>query len=105
MNTMQMLALAALRGDWTAALALADLLQEEFRNLANQEVLEAQRAAWMSNSTAMEGITLYATPEFRALCRLLNIAWELPTIDVAIIIPAEGLVRIEHNYQARRLTR
>jgi hypothetical protein len=104
MNTMQALAIAALKGDMTGALALADLLMEEHRNSSNMEEVEARRSAWSNDSTCVQGIELYAMPEFRALCRLLGIMWELPTTDMAIFIPVDGLVTIEHNYQCRRRT-
>ena len=52
-------------------------------------------------SSPMLGQDLYHSPEFKALCKLLGIAWELPTIDMVIDIPCDGVVKITQSYHGR----
>lgn len=50
---------------------------------------------------AVEGFECYSSPEFKAFCRYLGIAWDLRTESMTIHIPGEGeLVRVEQKYLA-----
>ena len=51
----------------------------------------------------ISGNEVYKWPEFRALMHRLGWTkkiWEMPTTELTLIIPACGLVRIEHQYFA-----
>lgn len=103
MTLQQQLALAVLKDDgpgaYLAALALADQVLEN--NRLSYEEQEAIRDAHRRETAPASGYDVYRWPEFRAFCKRLGIPWELPTYDIVITIPHEGMVRIDHSYQGR----
>lgn len=44
---------------------------------------------------------VYSSPEFKAFCKRFGIAWGLPTKDITIHIPDQGLMTVTQSYQAR----
>lgn len=100
MTTEMALAMAIIRGDRTAARALADMIIEEDR--LSYEQRESARAEYRNNSSGIVGTELWGTPEFHAFLRLLGVSWELATISMTIHIPADGVVRVTQQVQARR---
>jgi len=52
--------------------------------------------------TGITGYEFYHTLEFKAICSLLGIPWELPTTNLTITIPLDGMVMLAHDYQASR---
>ena len=93
----EQMAIAVLRGDMGAALALADKLVEE-RNKGINGLIEERRNL-RETTSFLDGFTLYHTPEFQAFCNRIGLIWELRTTNIVIRIPVEGLVEIEQTYQ------
>lgn len=100
MSTEMALAMAIIRGDRTAARALADLIIEEDR--LSYEQRESLKSEHRQNSTAILGFALWGVPEFRALLRVLGVSWEAATINMTIHVPMDGVVRVTQQIQARR---
>lgn len=50
----------------------------------------------------MTGRELWRTEEFKALCKVLNLAWDLPSIAMTITIPVDGEVTIAQTYLTAR---
>lgn len=96
-SLLEQLAIQVLKGDEAAAYALVDYLQE-----IRDGGLEPPRE--IVNTHVMDGTTLYFTEEFKALCKLLGIRHELPTLSLTITIPHDGPVQIDHAYQGRTRT-
>ena len=49
----------------------------------------------------VSGPEVYNWPEFIAFAKRLGIPWELPTVDITITLPLDGLVRIAHDYTGK----
>jgi len=47
------------------------------------------------------GREVYHWPEFRAFAERLGLEYELPTTEITITIPLEGLVTIAHDYHGK----
>ena len=50
----------------------------------------------------MSGFQLYSTPEFKALCQLIGIAWELQTIDLTIHMTMDKIVVTQSYLPSRK---
>ena len=87
------LAIAILRGDYSAVWPLADKLLEERENNTFAQSLQLR-----NHRTIWQGYNLYRTEEFRNLCELLGVMWGLHTIEMAITVPAEGMVIVDQKY-------
>lgn len=46
-----------------------------------------------------QGADVYHWPEFKAFAKRLGIAHELPTLNITITIPVDGVVVVAHDYQ------
>lgn len=68
---------------------------------AKVKQMEAQARNMMDRTKPITGYEMYRWPEFKALCARLGIAWDLPTGDMVITIPQDGMVMVQHEYQAR----
>lgn len=96
MTLEEQLALAILRGERYAAMALVDALQEEW---ARTETLDEQAKR---ERETMDGVHdsrhVYSWPEFHAFASRLGILWNLRTINLRITMNHGERVLIEQTY-------
>lgn len=95
MTLEQELALAVLKGDMTAARALADRIIE-----VDTTPLETMEALKESRRVPGLGMEVYHWPEFLALCKRLGVAWQLPTTSIVLTIREGEAVGVYHEYRA-----
>lgn len=89
------LALSVLKGDATAAYALADRLLEE-RDDGLTKMGQAARA--LKSSGTASGMAVWRWPEFESFCRRAGILIDLRTTGMTIHVPIQGPLRVEHHY-------
>ena len=96
MNLAEAMALAVLRGDMVAAYALADQLLEQRQNPDSSQKKAA--AIREQGNQGVQSYMVYHSPEFQALCKRFGILHDLPTIDLKIELPVEGVMKVTHYY-------
>jgi len=92
------MALAVLRGDRAAAMALADKLAEE------QVGLPDVNYDSKTHKGTVDGYEVYHWPEFRALCHRLGIAYGLGTRTLTIRLAEGEAVTVTQEYLTRART-
>lgn len=97
MTAGQSLAIAVLRGDMAAALALCDKVKEE-ANQTQQELADLCEETFQAGR-AMDGYAVYSWPEFKAFAKRLGFMWNLRTVECTIVIREGSVVTIDHKYQ------
>lgn len=90
------MAIAVLRKDWAAALALADNLIE----LRDNPTAMTKRAEEIYNSSSrpVDGYEVFHWPEFRAFARRLGIVWDLHTREITFTLREGEAVVIKQDY-------
>lgn len=95
MTLAESMAIAVLKGDMTAALALADQLIEERGGIKAE--IEKHTGQW-SRESAHAGRVVYNWPEFRAFAERLGVMWHLRTVEVIITMRPDEPVHVNHTY-------
>ncbi len=91
------LAVAVLKEDELAAMALRDMLEEKVdRQKLNDQARELRQTRRMVTT----GTRVYGWPEFRAFCERLGILYDAITCDLVIEMYARGPVNIIQRYMA-----
>lgn len=89
------MAIAVLKGDMAAALALADKLIEERSEVKRDFATLIEQSI---PGTPVTGYEVYRWPEFIAFAQRLGFKWDLRTIECTITMKRDELVRIDHVY-------
>lgn len=96
MTVAHALAIAVLKGDMIAALALADKVREEATD--TQQTLVDRCEEVFQSPVAADGFNVYTWPEFQAFCKRAGFMWNLRTRDVVITIKEGHLLLFNHEY-------
>lgn len=94
MTLAEAMALAVLRGDEAAALALADRLIEGRLDTPGAR----ERLASGPRRNPVSALEVFGWPEFRALALRLGIQHRLPTTSLTIDLDVGGSVRVTHRH-------
>lgn len=88
------MAAAVINDDEAAAMALADMLAN------NPTRKELNRTAELLQTRRMnaDGREVYRWPEFQAFCDRLGVLWDLLTVDLTIMIPSYGPVKVIQSH-------
>lgn len=97
MTLLEATAIAVLKGDLGAAMALVDQLNELREGMTHDEKMRAMRAAGRPH-TSWSG-EVYGSPEFRAFCERWGIAWDAYTVQITIHLPADGPMSVIHEHR------
>jgi hypothetical protein len=103
MTLAEAMAMAVLKGDLTAAYALADKLLEQRANPANL-VEEAARLRHEQPFSLLDGYAVYHWPEFKAFAKRMGFLYDLATVDVTIRLKEGEAVIIQHTYAGHDTT-
>lgn len=91
------MAIAVLRGEMDAALALADKLTEERdQGTANERIIKNYRS--QNARLAADGYAVYQWPEFRAFALRLGVMVDHNTWEISFAIREGEVVEVNHRY-------
>lgn len=97
MTVAHSLAVAVLKGDMVAALALCDKVKEEATH-NQQSFADLCEESFQSAADADDGYTVYSWPEFRAFCKRAGFMWNLRTRGVTFRVFEGEPVVFTHEY-------